>query len=58
MKVLVVDDSKSDVMMISSMLKDYELLTAYDGVEAMALLGRERDIDIIDFRSNPCVSAS
>ncbi len=47
MKVLIVDDSKSDVMMISSMLKDYELLIAYDGIEAMELIGKEKGIDII-----------
>jgi putative two-component system response regulator len=47
MKVLIVDDSKADVMMISSMLKDYELLIAYDGTEAMELIGREKGIDIM-----------
>lgn len=47
MKVLIVDDSKADVMMISSMLRDYELLIAYDGIEAMALIGRVKGIDIM-----------
>ena len=47
MKVLVVDDSKSDVILISSMLKDYELFLAYDGVEAMDTINKYRDIDIM-----------
>jgi putative two-component system response regulator len=47
MKVLIVDDSKTDVMMISGMLRDYELRVACDGIEALETMGREKDIDII-----------
>jgi putative two-component system response regulator len=47
MKVLIADDSKADVMMISSMLKDYDLLVAYDGLEAIELIKKDRDIDIL-----------
>ena len=47
MKVLIVDDSKTDVMMISGMLKDYSLLMASDGIEAMEVIQREKDIDIM-----------
>lgn len=47
MKILVVDDSKSDVMMISSMLSEYELLIAFDGKEAMEIIGRETGIDLM-----------
>ena len=47
MKVLVVDDSKADVVMISSMLKDYDLRCAYDGIEAMEMIEKEPDIDIM-----------
>lgn len=47
MKVLIVDDSKTDVVMISNILKDYDLLTAYDGVEALELIEKHPDIDIM-----------
>ena len=47
MKLLIVDDSKTDSMMLSNMLKDYDLRTAADGVEAMEALSREKDIDIM-----------
>jgi len=47
MKLLIVDDSKTDSMMLSNMLKDYDLRTACDGVEAMEMLEREQDIDIM-----------
>ena len=40
MKLLIVDDSKTDSMMLSNMLKDYDLRTAADGVEAMEYLQR------------------
>ncbi len=47
MKVLIVDDSKTDVVLISSILKDYDLLTAYDGIEAMEAIEKHPDIDIM-----------
>lgn len=47
MKILVVDDSKSDVMIISNILKDYDLLIAYDGIEAMELIEDDPDISIM-----------
>lgn len=47
MKILIVDDSKTDVLMISNMLYGYELLIANDGVEAMEILYRVSDIDIM-----------
>ena len=47
MKLLIVDDSKTDSMMLSNMLKDYDLRTAADGVEAMEALSHEKDIDIM-----------
>ncbi len=47
MKVLIVDDSKTDVLMISSMLPDYERLSAYDGIEAMEVLRQHPDVDIL-----------
>ena len=37
-KILVVDDSASDRLIIRNMLSDYCVLTACDGVEAMRML--------------------
>ena len=37
MKILIADDSKADVVLISSILSAYHPLVAYDGVEALEL---------------------
>jgi putative two-component system response regulator len=47
MKILIVDDSQTDVAIISSILSEYDLLYAYDGVEAMEQLERHSNIDIL-----------
>lgn len=47
MKILIVDDSKTDVALIGSILSDYDLLTAYDGVEALACIEKNPDVDIL-----------
>ncbi len=47
MKILIVDDSKTDVLLISHMLEDYDVLVAYDGKEAMELIKKEPDISIM-----------
>ncbi|MHC1787855.1 MAG: HD domain-containing phosphohydrolase [Christensenellales bacterium] len=47
MKLLIVDDSRTDTMMLCNMLREYDLRTAFDGVEAMALLQQETDVDIM-----------
>jgi putative two-component system response regulator len=47
MKVLIVDDSKADVMMIENMLEGYDLLIAYDGIEAMECIDKNPDIEIM-----------
>lgn len=47
MKILIVDDSKTDVLMISHILNDYDLQVAYDGIEAMNLIANDPDIDIM-----------
>ena len=47
MKILVVDDSKADVLIITNILKDYELLVAYDGIEAMEQIEKNPDIEIM-----------
>ena len=39
-KILVVEDSQVDMTMIRGILSDYELLSAYDGLEAMEQIGR------------------
>ncbi len=46
-KILIVDDSASDRAIIASMLADYHLLTACDGVEAMQILAEHQDISLI-----------
>ncbi len=47
MKILLVDDSKSDLLIISSMLKDYDTVQAADGVEAIECIDRYPDIGIM-----------
>ena len=46
-KVLIVDDSKTDVLLIKSMLFDYDLYIAYDGIEAMEVIKNNPEIDLI-----------
>ena len=46
-KILVVDDSKTDRVIIANILNDYHLLFANDGIEAMDILNREPSIDLI-----------
>lgn len=46
-RILVVDDSQTDVMLITNMLFDYNLLVAYDGLEAMNIVRESPPIDIM-----------
>ncbi len=46
-KILVVDDSNTDMIMIKSILHDYDLISAFDGVEAMEILESEPSIDMM-----------
>ncbi|NTV91563.1 MAG: response regulator [Clostridiales bacterium] len=46
-KILIVDDSNTDKMLIGGILQDYQLLFAGDGKEAMELLEEEQDVDIM-----------
>lgn len=46
-KILIVDDSKTDVALIRSMLSDYDVSIAYDGIEAMEFIKKNPDVDII-----------
>lgn len=46
-KILIVDDSNTDMLLIKSILDGYDLISAYDGLEAMALLKTDPDIDLM-----------
>ena len=46
-KILVVDDSATDRLIIKNMLSKYSILTACDGLEAMHLIYAHEDIDLI-----------
>jgi len=47
MKILIVDDSRADVALISSILTAYNPLIAYDGVDALALIEENPDTDML-----------
>jgi len=46
-KMLIVDDSKTDMMVIKSMLFDYDLLFANDGIQAMEIIKKNPTLDLI-----------
>ena len=46
-KILVVDDSASDRLIIKNMLSEYNVLTACDGVEAMRVLSEHEGINLL-----------
>ena len=46
-KILVVDDSAADRLMIEKMLSEYDLLTTSDGVEAMQRIDEHEEIQLI-----------
>ena len=46
-KLLIVDDSATDRLIIKNMLSEYDVLTARDGLEAMRLIEAQPDIDLI-----------
>ncbi len=46
-KILVVDDSATDRIIIKNMLRDYDISTASDGLEAMRCIDTNADIDLI-----------
>jgi putative two-component system response regulator len=46
-KILLVDDSSTDCMIIGNMLKEYTVFTASNGLEAMKKLEEIKDIDLI-----------
>lgn len=46
-KILVVDDSATDRLLIQKMLNSYDVITAGDGYEAMRMIEEHKDIDLI-----------
>lgn len=46
-KILIVDDSASDGLIIKNMLRDYCILTACDGVEAIHMLEKHEGINLL-----------
>jgi len=46
-KILLVDDSASDRLIIKNMLNDYNVLVACDGIEAMRQIYEHDDIDLV-----------
>lgn len=46
-KILIVDDSATDRLIIKKMLTKYSILTANDGLEAMHIINKHTDIDLI-----------
>lgn len=46
-KILIVDDSVTDVLLIKTMLSEYPLLIAEDGIAAMEILQKQPDIEIM-----------
>lgn len=46
-KILVVDDSASDRLIIKNMLSEYSILTACDGVEALRVLSEHDEINML-----------
>lgn len=46
-KILVVDDSASDRLIIKNMLNEYSIITASDGTEALKYIVEQDDIDLM-----------
>ena len=46
-KILVVDDSASDRLIIKSMLDDYDVTTASDGIEALDILRKNQELNLL-----------
>ena len=53
-KILIVDDSASDRLIILNMLSEYEIYAACDGAEALKVLDENEDINfmILDLNIN------
>lgn len=46
-KILVVDDSATDRLIIKNMLSEYNILTASDGFDALRVINAHADIDLV-----------
>ena len=46
-KILVVDDSRTDQMIIKNMLVGYDVMLASDGVAALSIIEKNPDIDLM-----------
>jgi putative two-component system response regulator len=46
-KILIVDDSETDRLIIRNILKDYELTEACDGLEAITIIQNSSDFDLV-----------
>ncbi len=46
-KILIVDDSATDRLIIKNMLSGYNILTACDGIEALHVIDSHSDIDLV-----------
>ncbi|MEA5031186.1 MAG: EAL domain-containing protein [Sphaerochaeta sp.] len=46
-KILVVEDSATDRLIITNMLKDFTVFSAHDGLEALQALETHRDMDLM-----------
>ena len=46
-KILIIDDLKTDVLLISHMLNDCQLFCAANGLEALGILKKTPDIDLV-----------
>ncbi|MDD4461872.1 MAG: response regulator, partial [Eubacteriales bacterium] len=46
-KILVVDDSSSDRLIIEKMLGEFDVLTAQDGADALRLIDQQPDIELM-----------
>ncbi|HPF56397.1 MAG TPA: response regulator, partial [Clostridiales bacterium] len=49
MKILIICNSTVEISAISAILSEYDILTAGDGLEAMQMLGKNPDIELVIF---------
>ncbi len=46
-RILVVDDSRTDMLIIKSILHDYDLQLAYDGIEAIGMMNQDPTLELV-----------
>lgn len=47
MKILLVDDSEADLMILKNILSDYTITTAHNGLEAIEILNSNKEIEMM-----------